>query len=129
MGSQGFFDFLELHWIFCARWEPDGEAKSTGISLKFEKIRPNIRLGLNFALSFTRVLMSFAGDKPQLNRWSATEGWEADRMRYRASGEASRVDFHHASSHLNQKGPGYYLILLRNEIKHRSLRGKPNLLT
>jgi len=73
--------------------------------------------------------MSFAGDKPQLNQWSPTESWESDRVRRRDSEEASRVDFHHASSHLSQKGPGYYLILLRNEIKHRSLRGKPSLLT
>ncbi|MBI2950351.1 MAG: hypothetical protein HYY23_22195 [Verrucomicrobia bacterium] len=73
--------------------------------------------------------MSFAGDKPQLKRWSPAEGWESDRTLRRDSAEASRVDFHHASSHLSQKGPGYYLILLRNEIKHRSLRGKPGLLT
>jgi len=39
----------------------------------------------------------------------------------------ARLDFRHLSSHLNQKRPGYYLILLRNEIRHRSLREKPAL--
>ena len=40
----------------------------------------------------------------------------------------SRLDFRHLSSHLSQKKPGYYLILLRNEIRHRSLRDKPALI-
>ena len=44
--------------------------------------------------------------------------WKAD---------SANLDFHQASSHLKQKGPGYYLILLRNEIKHRSLRDKPTI--
>ena len=43
--------------------------------------------------------------------------------------EESRLDFRHASSHLNEKRPGYYLILLRNELRHRSLRDKPTLNT
>lgn len=73
--------------------------------------------------------MSFSGEKPQLGRRSAAEGWESDRILRQSSQEVPRLDFHHASSHLSQKGPGYYLILLRNEIKHRSLRGKPGLLT
>ncbi len=34
----------------------------------------------------------------------------------------SRLEFHCASSHLSQRKPGYYLILLRNELRHRSLR-------
>ena len=38
-----------------------------------------------------------------------------------------RVDFRQASGHLHEKRPGYYLILLRNEIRHRSLREKPAL--
>jgi hypothetical protein len=39
----------------------------------------------------------------------------------------SRLDFRHFSSHISQKKPGYYLILLRNELRHRSLREKPAL--
>ncbi|MFO1498820.1 MAG: hypothetical protein U1G07_10580 [Verrucomicrobiota bacterium] len=39
----------------------------------------------------------------------------------------SRLDFRHFSSHISQKKPGYYLILLRNELRHRSLRDKPAL--
>ena len=35
-----------------------------------------------------------------------------------------RLDFRHASGHLKEKRPGYYLILLRHEIRHRSLREK-----
>ena len=41
--------------------------------------------------------------------------------------DSGNLDFHQASSHLKQKGPGYYLILLRNELKHRSLRDKPTI--
>lgn len=41
--------------------------------------------------------------------------------------DSLRLDFRHASGHLSQKRPGYYLILLRNEIRHRSLRDKPTL--
>ncbi len=36
-----------------------------------------------------------------------------------------RLNFRHASTHLSQKRPGYYLILLRSELRHRSLREKP----
>jgi hypothetical protein len=39
----------------------------------------------------------------------------------------SRLDFRRVSSHLSQKRPGYYLILLRNELRHRSFRDKPAL--
>ena len=39
----------------------------------------------------------------------------------------SRLDFRHLSNHISQKRPGYYLILLRNELRHRSLRDKPAL--
>gem|GEM_PF-2041091 len=48
----------------------------------------------------------------------------------RLAGESagSRLDFRHVSNHLNQKRPGYYLILLRTELKHRSLRDKPSLI-
>lgn len=88
-----------------------------------------MKLGLDFAMLRARVLMSFAGEKPQLNRRSPSESWESDRILREVPPEAPRVDFHYASSHLSQKGPGYYLILLRNEIKHRSLRGKPGLFT
>jgi hypothetical protein len=36
----------------------------------------------------------------------------------------SHLDFHYVSSHLRQEKPGYYLILLRKELHHRSLRWK-----
>lgn len=38
---------------------------------------------------------------------------------------APRLDFRHLSSHISQRKPGYYLVLLRSEIRHRSLREKP----
>ena len=41
--------------------------------------------------------------------------------------EGARVEFRHASGHLGEKRPGFYLILLRNEIRHRTLRDKPAL--
>jgi hypothetical protein len=34
---------------------------------------------------------------------------------------AARLDFRHASGHLNQERPGYYLTLLRYELRHCSL--------
>jgi hypothetical protein len=37
----------------------------------------------------------------------------------------SRLDFRRASYHLNPKTPRYYLVLLRSELRGRSLRGKP----
>jgi hypothetical protein len=37
----------------------------------------------------------------------------------------SRLSFLRASGHLGQREPGYYLILLRTELRHRSLRRKP----
>lgn len=45
------------------------------------------------------------------------------------SAESGNLDFHQASIHLKQKSPGYYLILLRSEIKHRSLREKPTIVS
>ena len=72
--------------------------------------------------------MPLASEKPQLKWRSALKVWDSDRFRQDSSPEAPRLDFHQASSHLSQKGPGFYLILLRNEIKHRSLRSKPSLL-
>ena len=85
-------------------------------------------VGLNFAMNHRESAMSYAGEKPQLNWRSPFDGWETDRSLREAEQRPPRLDFHQASSHLTQKGPGYYLILLRNEIKHRSLRGKPGLL-
>ena len=36
----------------------------------------------------------------------------------------TRLSFHQASGHLAEREPGYYLILLRTELRHRSLRRK-----
>ncbi len=40
----------------------------------------------------------------------------------------SRLDFRHVSNHISPRRPGFYLILLRNELRHRSLREKPTLI-
>lgn len=48
-------------------------------------------------------------------------------VRRHSSSRVGRMDFRHASGHLSERRPGYYLILLRNEIRHRSLRDKPAL--
>ena len=72
--------------------------------------------------------MPLASEKPQLKWRSPLQVWDSERIAQNPRQGALRVDFHQASSHLSQKGPGYYLILLRNEIKHRSLRAKPSLL-
>ena len=42
---------------------------------------------------------------------------------------AGRLEFRHASCHLSQRRPGFYLILLRNENRHRSLKEKPSLIS
>jgi hypothetical protein len=39
----------------------------------------------------------------------------------------ARLNFRDFSNHISQRKPGYYLILLRNELRHRSLRDKPAL--
>jgi hypothetical protein len=39
--------------------------------------------------------------------------------------EPVRMSFRQASNHLNPERSGYYLILLRNELRRRSLRVKP----
>ena len=53
-------------------------------------------------------------------------GWNSLRVSRAAepSEAGSRLDFRHISNHLSRKQPGYYLILLRNELRHRSLREK-----
>lgn len=60
----------------------------------------------------------------------ASAGWQIrieDRSHREAAQFLSKLDFRHISNHLSQKRPGYYLILLRNEIRHRTLREKPAL--
>lgn len=42
-----------------------------------------------------------------------------------AGSNTAPLDFHETSTHLSHKRPGYYLILLRNELKHRSLSERP----
>jgi hypothetical protein len=44
-----------------------------------------------------------------------------------ASGD-SRLDFRRVSNHISPRRPGFYLILVRNELRHRSLREKPTLI-
>jgi hypothetical protein len=61
----------------------------------------------------------------------AFPGWQArkdDAVQRETAQFLSKVDFRHISSHLNQKRPGFYLILLRNELRHRTLRDKPALI-
>jgi hypothetical protein len=53
--------------------------------------------------------------------------WSDDVAHVETAQVLSRLDFRHLSNHISQKRPGYYLILLRNEIRHRSLRDKPAL--
>jgi hypothetical protein len=61
---------------------------------------------------------------------AAFSGWQTrkDESVHRETAQfLSRLDFRHISSHINQKRPGYYLILLRTELRHRTLRDKPAL--
>ena len=60
---------------------------------------------------------SIAGANP----WTIRSGKEAAQLSEQL-GISSHVDFHHASNHLSQREAGYYLILLRRELHHRSLK-------
>jgi hypothetical protein len=60
----------------------------------------------------------------------AFSGWQSrkdDTVQRETAQFLSRLDFRHFSSHISQKKPGYYLILLRSELRHRTLRDKPAL--
>ncbi len=74
--------------------------------------------------------MQLINDQPQ-DSAAALSGWQnrKDEALNRETAQfLARLDFRHISNHLSQKKPGYYLILLRNELRHRSLREKPVLL-
>lgn len=59
-----------------------------------------------------------------LSPWQARKD---DALHRETAQFLSRLDFRHISNHLSQRKPGYYLMLLRSEIRHRSLREKPAL--
>jgi hypothetical protein len=73
--------------------------------------------------------MPTTNDCPPESAAAALPGWhhrKDDAVQRETAQFLSRLDFRHISSHLNQKKPGYYLILLRSELRHRSLREKPS---
>ncbi len=73
--------------------------------------------------------MQMINDRPQSSA-EASSPWQHrrdDTVHRETAQFLSRLDFRHISSHISQKKPGYYLILLRNELRHRSLREKPAL--
>jgi hypothetical protein len=73
--------------------------------------------------------MEMSDEQPAHER--AVRRWQlrgAEEVRGGRGQFVSRLDFRHVSSHLHQKKPGYYLMLLRNEIRHRSLRDKLDLM-
>jgi hypothetical protein len=83
----------------------------------------------------SRPGLDFAGSEPVMpiiNDYTQESaivfsGWQSrkdDAVHRETAQFLSRLDFRHISSHINQKKPGYYLILLRSEIRHRSLREK-----
>ncbi len=91
----------------------------------YEYFLDTSRLGLEFADSVT--VMQMINDQPP---GSVAAPWQArrdDAVQQETAEFLSRLDFRHISSHISQRKPGYYLILLRNEIRHRSLRDKPAL--
>jgi len=71
--------------------------------------------------------MQLVNDEAQ-DSAAALSAWQnrKDEALHRETAQfLARLDFRHISNHLSQKKPGYYLILLRNELRHRSLRDKP----
>jgi hypothetical protein len=82
-------------------------------------------VGLEFANS--AAVMQMINDQPQQSAVAASpwQGRRDDAVQRETAQFLSRLDFRHISSHINQRKPGYYLILLRSEIRHRSLRDKP----
>jgi hypothetical protein len=73
------------------------------------------------------ILMPYVNENQRENL-SPRSAAAMDRSLMAPDPNAHRLDFRHASAHLSQKRPGYYLILLRNKIRHRSLREKPSLI-
>jgi hypothetical protein len=73
--------------------------------------------------------MQMINHEPQPSTVAASP-WQSrrdDALHQETAQFLSRLDFRHISSHINQKKPGYYLILLRTELRHRTLRDKPAL--
>jgi hypothetical protein len=72
--------------------------------------------------------MTFENENPQKSDLVVSGGNGKPYFVHPGKAQRSlRLDFRYGSSHLTQKKPGYYLLLLRNEIRHRSLREKPTL--
>ena len=84
-------------------------------------------VGLDFAISDGVMPMM----KDQAREGDvAVSGWQRRKdapFRQETARFLSKVDFRRGSSHISQKKPGYYLILLRTELRHRSLRDKRSL--
>jgi hypothetical protein len=91
------------------------------------KMRVVYELGLESAF-FTDKLMPFVIEKIQKDLRSCRQGRRLEIAHRETASDSFRLDFRRVSNHLTQKRPGYYLILLRTEIKHRSLREKPALI-
>jgi len=68
-----------------------------------------------------------ATNEEQDCEWQAAASGSSAIIATEPESHDTRVEFRHASGHLGEKRPGFYLILLRNEIRHRSLRDKPTL--
>jgi hypothetical protein len=94
-------------------------AQSQGIFLD------RCHVGLEFANSV--AVMQMINPHPD-QATVASSPWQSrrdDTVHRETAQFLSRLDFRHISSHINQKRPGYYLMLLRTELRHRSLRDKP----
>jgi hypothetical protein len=91
----------------------------------YEFLSETKRLGLEFADSagvMQLINEQFQDSELALAAW---QNRKDGALRRETAQFLSRLDFRHISNHLSQRRPGYYLILLRNEIRHRSLREKP----
>ena len=62
-----------------------------------------------------------------LRHYSVTDSQDAalPRSQRLRQLEPDRIDFRSASGHLDRKRPGYYLILLRTELRHRTIGERP----
>jgi hypothetical protein len=89
-------------------------------------MRATIELGLERAFLADKF-MPFVIEKPSEDQ-GCQEGQRIEIAHRETASDSFRLDFRRVSNHLSQKRPGYYLILLRTEIKHRSLREKPTLI-
>lgn len=125
---QDLFHLAQFHRVFRSVTNPSNNGvieKASSIHEFSKKFILSNAIGPESA--FSKPDMAFEHNNPH-SGFAGFESGEPEVTESEAESDSPRLDFRHASNHLNQKRPGYYLILLRTELRHRSLREKPTLI-